>query len=150
MKTTSLGAMTVVFCFVSAIGHAKPLTNDPLTGLPLIPATLGSQPVKMPDSRVCKSKTQGDFYSLRSIKMDAAAAWFSSHLSGFQKAQGYESGRTQIAFFNTDGTIVIFLTGNPGAEGQNTDAYGTAYERYEPGLSEKTITSVTHGRIVCR
>ena len=42
---------------------------DPLTGLPLIPATVqfknvGNEPDKLPDGQVCKSKGQGNFYSL--------------------------------------------------------------------------------------
>jgi hypothetical protein len=142
MKIISLATMTLAFCFASATGLGKPLPNDPLTGLPLIPASLGSQPVKMPDSTIGKCKTKGDFYSLRDIKMDAAAAWLSSHL-------GYESGRTQVAFFNSDRTVVIFLTGDKGAEGENTNAYAVAYETYQPGLAEKTINSVTHGKMVC-
>jgi hypothetical protein len=64
--------------------------------------------------------------------------------------QGYESGRTQTAFYKSDGTIVIFLTGTPGAQGENTDAYAVAYERYQPGMSGKTITSLTQGKIVCQ
>lgn len=160
MKNAIAVASILVFALANAAGLPKVLTNDPLTGLPLIPATVlfknvGNPPDKMPDGQVCKSKMQGDFYSLSSvvtpnkIKMDAAAAWYASHLSGYKKAQGYESGRSQIAFYNSDGTMVIFLTGDNGAQGENTDAYGVAYERFQPGLSEKTITSLTQGKFVC-
>ena len=48
----------------------------------------------------------------------------------------------------SDGTIVI-IVGDPG-EGENTDAYSVAYERYQPGISERTITSLTQGKIVCQ
>jgi hypothetical protein len=82
--------------------------------------------------------------------MDAVTAWYASHLAGLKKVQGYESGRTQIAFYRPDGTIVIFLTGVPGAQGENTDAYSVAYERYEPGISDKTITGFTQGKFVCQ
>ena len=47
------------------------------------------------------------------IKMDAATAWYAAHLTGFKKILGYESGRAQTAFYNSGGTIVIFLTGIP-------------------------------------
>jgi hypothetical protein len=104
----------------------------------------------MPDGQVCKSKMKGNFYMLSNIKMDAVTAWYASHLPGFKKAQGYESGRAQIAFYSSDGTNVIFLTGSQGAKGENTDAYAVAYEHYQPGLSEKTITSLTQGTIVCQ
>ena len=162
MKNNVLVSVIVALGVTSATGQAKVLTNDLLTGLPLIPATVqfknvGNEPDKMPDGQVCKSKMQGNSYSLSNvmnpasgIKMNAAAAWYASHLSGFKKIQGYESGRSQIAFYNSAGTMVIFLTGQQGAQGENTDAFSVAYERYQPGLSEKTITSLTQGKIVCR
>lgn len=154
MKTTLLIATILVLGLANAAGQGKTLTDDPLTGLPLIPATDGGQyvgntPDKMPDGQVCKSRMQGNFYSLYKIKMDAVTAWYGSHLAGFKKVQGYESGRSQTAFYNADRTIVIFLTGNPGAQGENADAYSVAYERYQPGISEKTITGLTQGKIVC-
>jgi|GEM_PF-6709739 len=48
----------------------------------------------------------------------------------------------------TDGETIV--TGSPGARGENTAAYSVAYERYQPGLSDKTITSLTQGKIVCQ
>ncbi len=160
MKSTLLIAATLIFCFASAAGQGKLLTNDPLTGLPLISATDSgnhlpnvaytyNQPVQMPGAQICRSKFQGNFYSLYNIKVDAAVAWYSSHLSGFKKVSGYESGRSQIAFYNSDRTILVIITGNKGAKGENTGAYSVAYERYQPGISEKTINSLTQGKIVC-
>lgn len=161
MKALCLCVAVFSVTLTNAAGQAKVLTNDPLTGLPLIPATVlsknvSNEPDKMPDGQVCKSKMQGEFYSLSSImnpasaiKMDAAAAWYTSHLSGFKKIQGYESGRSQIAFYNSDRTIVIFLTGQRGAQGENGGAYSVAYERYQPGLSERTVAGLTQGKIDC-
>lgn len=161
MKHNLLAAAILTFCLANATGQAKVLTNDPLTGLPLIPATVqfknvGNEPDKMPDGQVCRSKVQANSYSLsnvmnpaNAIKMDAAAAWYASHLSGFRKIQGYADGRSQIAFYNSDRTIVIFLTGQAGAQGENTDAFSVAYERYQPGLSEKTVAGLTQGKIIC-
>ena len=150
-----LSAAVVVFSLANAVGQAKMLTTDSLTGLPVIPATewmkgSGNQPTKMPNGQVCKSKMQGSFYMLFNAKINDAAAWYLSHLTGFKKVQGYESGRAQVAFYNSDGTMVIILTGDPGAQGENTNAYSVAYERYQPGLSEKTIASLTQGKIVCQ
>jgi len=159
MKTTWLIATILVLCLTSATGQGKILTNEPWTGLPLIPATDSgkrianlsytyNEPTKMPDGQVCKSKMQANFYLLYNIKVDAAVAWYSSHLSGFKKVSGYESQRSQVPFYKPDGTIVI-IVGDPG-EGENTDAYSVAYERYQPGISERTITSLTQGKIVCQ
>lgn len=161
MKIAFLAATMFVLCLTDATGQGKLLTNDPLTGLPLTPATDSgkhmanisytyNEPTKMPDGQVCKSKMQANFYLLYNIKVDAAVAWYSSHLPGFKKVSGYESQRSQTAFYNSDGTIVIFVTGDSGAQGENTDAYSVAYERYQPGISEKTITSLTRGKIVCQ
>jgi hypothetical protein len=161
MKTLFLAATMFVLCVTDAAGQGKLLTNDPLTGLPLTPATDSgrhmanisstyNEPSKMPDGDICKSKMRANFYLLYNIKVDAAAAWYSSHLSGFKKVSGYESRRSQTAFYNSDGTIVVIVTGDSGAQGENTNAYAVAYERYQPGLSEKTITALTRGSIDCR
>ena len=161
MRNNLLAAAILTFCLAKANGQAKVLTNDPLTGLPLIPATVqfknvGNEPDKMPDSQVCRSKMQGNSYSLSNvmnpasgIKMEAAAAWYASRLSGYKKVQGYASGRSQIAFYNSDRTIVIFLTGQLGAQGENADAFSVAYERFQPGISENTIVGATQGKIAC-
>ena len=156
MGTLYFSLAVFVLALASAAGQAKKATTDPLTGLPVIPAVLDNQPDKMPNAQVCKSKMQGDFYLLSSImspekaiKMDAAAAWYVSHLSGYTKAQGYQSGRSQIAFYNADQTIAIFLAGQAGAQGENVGAYTVAYQRYQPGLSEKTIVGMTQGKMVC-
>ena len=160
MTNATVVAIVLVFASANASGQAKVLTNDPLTNFPLIPATVvvanaGNEPVKMPDGRVCKSAMQGNFYSLynffskHNLKVSQAVAWYSSHLSGFNKVSGYGSGRSQTAFYNSDQTTVIIVTGNPGAAGEDTDAHSVAYERYVPGLSERTITSLTQGKIIC-
>jgi hypothetical protein len=62
-------AIAFVFCFVLvADGNAKFLTADPLTNLPLYAATdsrlhLGAEPARLPESKVCGSKMQADFYN---------------------------------------------------------------------------------------
>jgi hypothetical protein len=158
MKTVFLAATMFVLCLANATGQGKLLASDPLTDLPLISATgrhIGNlsytnKPTQMPDGQICKSKFQGNFYSLFNIKVDAAIASYSSHLSGFKKVSGYASKRSQTAFYNSDGTIVVIVTGDSGAQGENTDAYSVAYERYQPGISEKTITALTQGNIVCQ
>jgi hypothetical protein len=161
MKTTLMVSAMLVLCLTNALGQGKLLTNDPLTGLPLVPATDSGKhiaglsytynaPIQMPSAQICKSKFQGNFYLLSNIKVDAAVGWYSSHLSGFKKVRGYESERSETAFYNSDGTIVIIVTGNSDGESENTDAYSVAYERYQPGISEKTITSLTHGKIICQ
>jgi hypothetical protein len=155
MKTICLWALVFASSLMPALAQPKLLTSDPLTGLPVIPATeagkdFGNAPTQMPEGQICKSKMKGNFYSLFDIKMDAVIAWYASHLSGFKKVQGFESGRIQVAFYNADETILVILTGNVGAKGENTDGYSVAYERYQPGLSEKTISGILQGKIICQ
>lgn len=160
MRTALLLATMTMLWFTTAVGQGKTLTNDPLTGLPLIPATdpgkhaaglayTYNAPTPLPASQVCKSKLQGEFYLLYNTKVDAVVEWYSSHLSAFKKSRGYDNVRSQTAFYNSDGTIVIFVTGTHGPNGQNTDAYSVAYDRFQPGLAEKTLASVTQGNTIC-
>lgn len=156
----ALVVAAILLSLANAAGQGKTLTHDPLTGLPLIQATDSgkhianmsytyNEPTQMPAAQICKSKFQGNFYSLYNIKVDAAVAWYSSRLSGFKRVSGYESHRSQTAFYNSDRTVLIIVTGDNGAQGENTSAYSVAYERYQPGLSEKTITGLTQRKIVC-
>lgn len=151
----------LVYCGAGAYGQGK----DSLTGLPVIPAaetmvagkSYGFQPASMPEGRVCKSKMKGAFYAIQNmnvkdngVKVTAVAAWYAAHLAGFKKTQGCEHGRSQTAFYNAVGTMVVLITGASGPEGEDTITYGIGYEQYEPGISEKTIASLTQGKIVCQ
>jgi hypothetical protein len=75
---------------LSASGGAAKLTADPLTNLPLYPATdsrlhLGNDPTRLPDGHMCKSTMQTDFYAVFDSKVDATIAWYAAHLNGFKK-----------------------------------------------------------------
>jgi hypothetical protein len=155
----------LVFTLANAGGQAKVLTNDPLTGLPVIPTTVtkygGNEPTKLKDATVCKSKMQGNLYPLiyymfsknysnASATVAVTVAWYASHLTRFKTAHGYDSQRSQDVFYNADQTILVIVTGSPGAKGENTDAYAVAYQRYQPGLSQQTITGLTQGKLVCQ
>ena len=154
-RSRTFKMMAILACTLAfATGQGKLLTTDPLTGLPLYPGTdsgkgFGNEPDKMPNSTICKSKMQAEFYSLYKTKVDDAAAWYSAHLSGFKKFPGYDSQRTQIIFRNADGSVLVVVTGTPGAKGENVAAYSVSYQRYQPGISEKTVDSITFGKVVC-
>jgi hypothetical protein len=147
--------LTVIFSLSFALSAgAATLTTDPLTGLPLDPASdshhLGNEPSKMPDSQICKSKTQGDFYTSIDSKVDVTVAWYAAHLAGFHKSHAYASGRSQDAFYNDAGTMLVYVTGSPGKEGENTETYAVTYYRIQPGLPAKTISSFTQQKIICQ
>jgi hypothetical protein len=159
MKAVFLLVASLLVCLPIASGQAKILTNDPLTGLPLIPATdsakkVGNEPVKMPEGTLCKSKMQGDFYLLYNyfskdnIKLTDAIAWYTSHLSGFRRVE--TANHAQTFFYNSDGTILVIVTSEKGAADGVALARAAAYERYQPGISEKTITGMTQNQIVCK
>jgi len=153
MKLFRALTMMIGLGFALSAGAAT-LTTDPLTGLPLDPATdsrhLGNEPIRMHDSQFCKSKMQGEFYSGVDSKVDATVAWYAAHLAGFHKAHAYAGGRSQDSFYNDTGTLVVFVTGSPGKEGENTDAYAVTYYRLEPGLPAKTILSFTQQKVTCQ
>jgi len=151
-------ALSITFLLLelgNAAGGGTLLTQDPLTGLPLIPQTdsrlhLGNEPQKIPDTTICKSKVQTDFYSLFDIKTSATLAWYAAHLPGFRKVHGFAMNRSQDAFYKTDGTLIVGITGSPAPGGQDSEGYSVVYMHAEPGLSEKTIDSLEEGKIVCQ
>ena len=108
----------------------------------------------MPEGQVCKSRVQGNFYSLynyssqQNITLSEVIAWYSSRLSGFKMTQAHKGKSPQTCF------TTLMEKGNfhgqIWAYDENTKAHGVAYERYQPGLAEKTITSLTQGKIVCQ
>jgi hypothetical protein len=149
-----VAGLTLSFVLI-AQGSVKLLTADPLTGLPLDPATdsrlhLGNEPTKLPEAAVCKSKMQADFYSVYDSKVDATVAWYASRLSGFKKTHAYAANRSQDTFYNADGTIVVSVTGSAGKDGENTDTYSVLYARFQPGLSEKSILGMNQQKMVCQ
>ncbi len=164
MKSTLRVAMMLTLCAASLTAQGRVLTNDPLTGLAVIPTTVtkqgGNEPTKLPDAMVCKSKMQGNLYPLiyyifsphyskANATVAATVAWYSSHLSGFEQAHGYDSQRSQDIFYNADRTLVVIVTGSPGPKGENTDAYGVTYERFQPGLAQKAIDGMAQGKVIC-
>jgi hypothetical protein len=158
MKPVLQLVTSLLFCLSIASGQAKILTNDPLTGLPLMAPNdsakkFGNEPVKMPDGRVCKSKMQGDFYKLYdyfskdNLKLTDAIAWYASHLPGFKKVESSNHGLT--IFYNSDGTILVLVSSESGTADGVAKTKSVAYERYQPGISEKTITGLTQNKMVC-
>jgi hypothetical protein len=148
-----VGMLILSFVF-TARGGTKLLTTDPLTGLPLHPATdsrlhLGNEPTRLPESQVCKSKMQADFYSVFDSKVNATLRWYEVHLPGFKKTHAYAANRSQDTFYKSDGTFLVSVTGSPGKEGENTDTYSVLYAYFQPGLSEKTIVGLNQQKVVC-
>jgi hypothetical protein len=144
--------VAIILLGFSTFAAAKILTTDPLTGLPLMPATansLGNEPVTMPDWEVCKSKVQSDSYSVYNSKVSVTLKWYAERLSGFQKAHGFVDGRSQDVFYSADGTTVVAVTGNQGKDGEDTETYGVSYTRFQPGLPAKAIIGIIHHNIVC-
>jgi len=153
MKRISRLTAGLVFSFAALAGSVT-LTTDPLTNLPLDPATdsrlhLGNAPRRLPASQVCKSKMQSDLYSLFDVKMSATLAWYGTRLSGFHRTHAYAAGRSQDTFYNADGTLIVSVVGEPGKDGEDKDGSTVIYARLQPGLSEKTILGMNQQKIVC-
>ncbi len=156
MKPSMTLAIALVFCFVViAGGNTKLLTTDPLTNLPLYPATdsrlhLGNDPTRLPESNVCGSKMRTDFYTIYDSKVDATLAWYGAHLPGFKKTHAYASNRSQDTFYNPEGTLAVSVTGSSGKADENTETYSVVYTRFQPALVEKAIIGLNQQKVICQ
>jgi hypothetical protein len=92
---------------------------------------------------------QTDFYIVYDAKADATLAWCVAHLLGFKQTHGYADGRSQDAFYNSDGTVLVSVTGDRAKEGENAATYSVSYQKFTPGLSEKTILAMKDRKVVC-
>jgi hypothetical protein len=126
--------------------ESQPAT-DALTGLPLIPGS--GAPVKIPGARWCKSAMQANFYKASDSTVKATAAWYASHLRGFKKTHAYASGRSDDTFYDSSGTLLVLIMGDPGTEGENTQTYAVTYYRVQPRVSERSIIGLNQQKMVC-
>jgi hypothetical protein len=156
MKPSIILAITLALRLVAlAGGNTKLLTVDPLTNLPLYPATdsrlhLGNEPTRLPESNVCGSKMQADFYSVYDSKVDATLAWYGAHLPGFKKTHAYVANRSQDTFYNSETTLAISVTGSSGKSDENTETYSVVYARFQPGLPENAIIGLNQQKVICQ
>jgi hypothetical protein len=156
MKPSIILAIALVLCYVViAGGNTKLLTADPLTNLPLYPATdsrlhLGNEPTRLPESNVCGIKMQSDFYTVYDSKVDATLGWYDAHLSGFKRTHAYAANRSQDTFYNPEGTLAVSVTGSSGKASDNTETYSVVYSRFQPALPEKAIISLNQQELVCQ
>jgi hypothetical protein len=155
MKPSIILAIVLELSSAVIANGAKLLTADPLTGLPLYPATdsrlhLGNDPTRLPESSLCGSKMQADFYTVYDSKVDATLVWYGTHLPGFKKTHAYAANRSQDTFYNASGTIAVSVTGSSGKEVENTETYSVVYYRFQPALPEKAIISLNQQKLVCQ
>jgi hypothetical protein len=155
-RTQLFVAITIVLLLAgTVVAGAKLLTTGPLTNLPLYPATdsrlhLGNEPTQLPASTICKSRMEGDFYSVYDSKVDATVAWYAAHLAGFRKTHAYAAKRSHDTFYRSDGTAIVSITGSVGNDGENTDTYSVLYAHFQPPISEKTILGMNQQKIICQ
>jgi hypothetical protein len=153
-RTPIVVALLAFAITLTARRGPKLLTSDPLTGLPLYPATdsglhLGNEPTVLPESTVCRSKMQADFYSIYESKVDATIVWYAAHLPGFKHTHAHAANRSRDTFYKPGVTLAVSVTGSPGKDGEDADAYSVVYARFQPGLSEKAVISFNQQTLVC-
>jgi hypothetical protein len=155
VKGSMFLATVFVLCSALIVGSpAKVLTTDPLTGLPLFPATdsrlhLGNDPTRLPESTVCGSKMQSDFYTVYDSKVDATVVWYGARLPSFKRTHAYIANRSQDTFYNLEGTISVSVTGSAGRMGENSETYSVVYSVFQPALLEKTIIGLNQHKVAC-
>jgi hypothetical protein len=150
----SVAGLLALYCALHVGASTKVLTTDPLTGLPLYLATdsrlhLGNDPTRLPETTVCQSRMQSDFYTVYDTKVDATLAWYESHLPGFRKTHAYAANRSQDTFYNADGTLAVSVTGSSGKAGENSETYSVVYSLFQPALPEKAIITLNQQRLIC-
>ena len=156
MRPSIIFAITLVLCFVAiARGNTKLLTADPLTNLPLYPATdsrlhLGNEPTRLAESTICGSNMQADFYPVYDSKVDATLGWYCAHLPGFKRTHAYAANRSQDTFYNPEGTLAVSVTGSSGKADENTETYSVVYARFRPALPEKAIIGLNQQKVICQ
>jgi hypothetical protein len=134
----------------------KILTSDPLTGLPLIPATdsrlhLGNEPTVLPEGHICKSKMETNFYAVFDTKMKDTVSWYESRLTGFKKTVERAKDRTEVTLYKSDGTVLVNITSEPGAPGSEENTHSVVYAKFTPPVSERNLIEATkrNQNIVC-
>jgi hypothetical protein len=145
MQEMRSGALAVVLTFSAATTNATHPTQDPLTQLPLraiADNSLGNDPTEMPAATICKSQLRGNFYSLSGASLDSAVSWYVGTLEGFRRIQSAD--HSVHAFADAQRSIVVILVGK--ADGA---ANTVACEKYEPGLSQRTLQGLTHNSLDC-
>jgi hypothetical protein len=156
MKPSLILATTLVLYHVAiAGGNTKLLTADPLTNLPLYPATdsrlhIGNEPTRLPESNVCGIKMQADFYTVYDSRLDATLGWYGAHLSGFKRTHANAADRSQDTFYNPEGTLAVSVTGSSGKADENTETYSVVYTRFQPALPEKAIIGLNQQKVICQ
>jgi hypothetical protein len=149
-------AIMLVSCFVMIVGgNSKLLTADPLTNLPLYPATdsrlhLGNDPTRLPESNVCGIKMQSDFYTVYDSKVDVTLLWYGAHLPGFKRTHAYAANRSQDTFYNPEVTMAVSVTGSSAKADENTETYSVVYSRFQPALTEKEIIGLNQQKVICQ
>jgi hypothetical protein len=141
-----IGALS--FPAQSADSNVEPLTKlaFPSAGAPI---TFYNDPNRMDDVPVCKSSAIMVLYTARTGTVSEAVAWYTSHLPGFKHIHGMGSGRSQDAFYNSDGTLVVSITGEPGPEGQDPKVGSVLYGAIKPGVSDKVMAGLNSQKLVC-
>jgi hypothetical protein len=142
IRTSSL-ALSLAICAVTA--SAEHLTKDALTQLPLPAFTqgiLGNQPTEMPSATICKSRYRGNLYQLSNATLDSAVAWYVGTLKGFRHIQSADHSTHMFA--DAQRSIIVIVMGKTGG-----NAASVAYEKYEPGLSEKALVGFVNKTLDC-
>jgi hypothetical protein len=151
-RQVSIVTITALAGMVTALANAAG-GQDALTGLPLPDAASGMKIVPpamdMPATSICRSAMKTVFYSVSGFRTSTAIAWYGAHLQGFKHLHGYGADRTQDIFLSADGRLYVAITGSPGRDGADTDAYAISYATFTPAVSEKGLLGMLTQRGGC-
>jgi hypothetical protein len=145
MQGLKLSTLAFSLLMCASAASAATLTQDPLTQLPLPAMTvgmLGNAPTEMPPAAVCKSQYRGNYYELMNATLQNAVAWYVGNLKGFRHIESAD--HSTHVFSDAQRSLIVIVMGKAGGE-----AGKVAYEKYEPGLSEKTLLGIVKKSVDC-
>jgi hypothetical protein len=145
MQGIRASLLTLPLAIFAVTASAEHLTQDPLTQLPLPAITegmLGNSPSEMTPATVCKSAYRGNLYILVNATLESAVAWYAGALKGFRHIES--ANHLTHVFSDAQRSIIVIVMGR--ADGKANSA---AYEKYEPGLSEKTLLGIVKKSVDC-
>jgi hypothetical protein len=125
-----LALATLAAFFAVALPTRAADSNDPVTGLPLLPNLHASNDPM--DITICAKKAQANQYFTRKDTVAEDLAWYKAHLAGYRLYHAFWDDRSQDTFWSADGTKGVNITGTP----KDDKTFSVMYLQMKTGLTD--------------
>ncbi|MGH9544106.1 MAG: hypothetical protein ACRD23_02715 [Terriglobales bacterium] len=142
-KSLPLLTASVVLALALPV-RAAGSTNDPVSGLPLLP---GLHPESHPiNLTACRKQGQGNQYIPGPSTVAANIDWYKAHLPGFHFYHATWANRSQDTFWSPDGTKGVSITGTPNSD----HTFSVMYLQMKSGLTEHERAAFSPSNPTCK